>query len=36
MAGRKFDLTMYRGRPVDVTYHVTINHVPIQKVKGPC
>jgi TonB family protein len=36
MAQRKFEPAIYRGQPVDVTYHVTINHVPIKKVKGPC
>ena len=36
MARQKFDPALYRGKPVDVIYHATINHVPIKKVKGPC
>lgn len=31
-----FEPARYRGKPVDVTYHVSINHVPVKKVKGPC
>jgi hypothetical protein len=33
---RVFEPARYRGKPVDVVYHVTINHVPVKKVKGPC
>lgn len=33
---QQFAPAIYRGRPVDVIYHVSINHVPIKKVKGPC
>lgn len=36
MAQQKFQPAMYRGKPVDVRYHVSINHVPVKKVKGPC
>lgn len=36
VAGQKFEPAMYRGKPVDVTYHVTVNHVPIKRAKGPC
>ena len=33
---QKFEPAMYHGKPVDVTYHVSVNHVPLRKVKGPC
>jgi hypothetical protein len=33
---QKWQPAIYRGRPVDVTYHVSVNHVPVKKVKGPC
>lgn len=33
---QKFEPAMYRGKPVDVTCHVSVNHVPLRKVKGPC
>jgi hypothetical protein len=36
IAQQKFEPAIYRGKPVDVTYHVSINHVPVKKVKGPC
>ena len=31
-----FEPAMYRGKPVAVSYHVSVNHVPLSKVKGPC
>ena len=31
-----FEPAMYRGKPVAVSYHVSVNHVPLRKVKGPC
>lgn len=36
IAQQKFEPAMYRGKPVDVTYHVSVNHVPLKRVKGPC
>jgi hypothetical protein len=33
---QKFEPAIYRGKPVDVTSHVSVNHVPVKKVKGPC
>lgn len=33
---QKFTPAMYRGKPVDVMYHVSINHFPMKKVQGPC
>lgn len=36
MTQQKFEPATYRGKPVDVTYHVTINHFPVKRVKGPC
>lgn len=33
---QKWQPAIYRGKPVDVTYHVSVNHVPVKKVKGPC
>jgi hypothetical protein len=36
MARQKFEPAVYRGKPVDVIHHVSINHVPVKKVKGPC
>jgi len=36
MAQQKFEPALYRGKPVDVRYHVTINHIPVKKVKGSC
>ena len=36
MAQQKFEPAIYRGKPVDVMLHVSINHVPVKKVKGPC
>jgi len=36
LAQQKFEPALYRGKPVDVTYHVSINHVPMKQVKGPC
>ena len=36
MTQQKFEPARYRGKPVDVIYHVTINHVPVKRVKGPC
>ena len=31
-----FEPAMYRGKPVDVTYTVTVNDVPLRTVKGRC
>ena len=36
IAQQKFEPAIYRGKPVDVTFHVSVNHVPVKKVKGPC
>jgi TonB-like protein len=36
IAQRTFEPAIYRGKPVDVVLHVSINHVPVKKVKGPC
>jgi len=36
IAQQKFEPAMYRGKPVDVTDHVSVNHVPLKRVKGPC
>lgn len=33
---QKWQPAIHRGTPVDVTYHVSVNHVPVKKVKGPC
>ena len=36
IARQKFEPALHRGKPVDVIYYVSINHVPVKKVKGPC
>jgi hypothetical protein len=33
---QQFEPATFRGKPVDVIYHVSINHVPLKKVKGSC
>jgi hypothetical protein len=36
IARQQFEPATFRGKPVDVIYHVSINHVPLKTVKGPC
>jgi hypothetical protein len=33
---RKYAPATFRNKPVDVRIHVTINHVPVRRVKGAC
>jgi hypothetical protein len=33
---QKFEPALYRGKPVDVIFHVSITDVPVKRVKGPC